>query len=51
MDFTSRSKTEGLGPLNYELTRGINIHPLVAVTPEDCALGVLTFGDGFAMPG
>lgn len=43
LDFTSRPKTEGLGPLNYELTRGINIHPLVAVTPEGLCLGVLDF--------
>lgn len=43
LDFTSRVKTEGLGPLNYELTRGISIHPMVAVTPESLCLGVLEF--------
>ena len=43
LDFTSRSKTEGLGPLNYELTRGIRIHPMIAVTPEGLCLGVLEF--------
>ena len=43
LDFTSRPKTEGLGPLNYELTRGINIHPMIAVTPEGLCLGVLEF--------
>jgi transposase Tn5 family protein/transposase-like protein len=41
LDFTSRPKTAGLGPLNYELTRGINIHPMLAVTPEGLCLGVL----------
>lgn len=43
LDFTSRPKTEGLGPLNYELTQGIHIHPMVAVTPEGLCLGVLEF--------
>ncbi len=43
LDFTSRPKIEGLGPLNYELTRGLHIHPTVAVTPEGLCLGVLGF--------
>ena len=43
LDFTSRPQTEGLGPLNYELTRGILLHPLIAVTPEGLCLGVLNF--------
>lgn len=43
LDFTSRKQTEGLGPLNYELTRGISIHPMLAVTPEGLCLGVLEF--------
>ncbi len=43
LDFTSKPKTEGLGPLNYELTRGIHIHPMVALTPEGLCLGVLEF--------
>lgn len=43
LDFTSKPKTEGLGPLNYELTRGIHIHPMLAVTPEGLCLGVLDF--------
>lgn len=41
LDFTSKTKTEGLGPLNFEGTRGINIHPMLAVTPEGLCLGVL----------
>lgn len=41
LDFTSKPKTEGLGPLNYEGTRGINIHPMLAITPERLCLGVL----------
>lgn len=41
LDFTSKPKTEGLGPLNYELTRGLHIHPLLALTPEGLCLGVL----------
>jgi hypothetical protein len=43
LDFTSRAETEGLGPLNYELTRGIHLHPMIAVTPERLCLGVLGF--------
>jgi hypothetical protein len=43
LDFTSKPKTEGLGPLNYELTRGIHIHPMLALTPEGLCLGVLEF--------
>jgi hypothetical protein len=43
LDFTRHAKTEGLGPLNYELTRGINLHPMIAVTPERLCLGVLGF--------
>jgi len=41
LDFTSRVKTEGLGPLNYQETRGLNIHPMLAITPESLCLGVL----------
>ena len=43
LDFTSKPKTEGLGPLNYEATQGIHIHPLLAFTPEGLCLGVLDF--------
>lgn len=43
LDFTSKPQTEGLGPLNYEQTRGIHIHPMVALTPEGLCLGVLEF--------
>ena len=43
LDFTSKPKTEGLGPLNYEATQGINIHPMLAFTPEGLCLGVLDF--------
>jgi hypothetical protein len=41
LDFTSKPRTEGLGPLNYDGTRGINIHPMLAITPEGLCLGVL----------
>ena len=41
LDYTSKTETQGLGPLNYEATRGINIHPMLAVTPEGLCLGVL----------
>lgn len=41
LDFTSKTATEGLGPLNYEATRGLNIHPMLALTPEGLCLGVL----------
>lgn len=43
LDFTSKPETEGLGPLSYESTRGIYIHPMLAVTPEGLCLGVLEF--------
>jgi len=43
LDFTSRTQTEGLGPLNYQFTRGIQIHPMLAVTPEGLCLGVVEF--------
>jgi hypothetical protein len=43
LDFTSKPETEGLGPLSYESTRGIYIHPMLAVTPESLCLGVLEF--------
>lgn len=43
LDYTSKTETQGLGPLNYEATRGINIHPMLAVTPEGLCLGVLDF--------
>ena len=41
LDYTSKPETQGLGPLNYESTRGINIHPMLSVTPEGLCLGVL----------
>jgi hypothetical protein len=41
LDFTSKSKVEGLGPLNYAGTRGLHIHPMLALTPERLCLGVL----------
>jgi hypothetical protein len=41
LDFTSKPKTEGLGPLNYDGTHGISIHPMLAITPEGLCLGVL----------
>lgn len=41
LDFTSKATVEGLGPLNYDGTQGINIHPMLAVTPERLCLGVL----------
>jgi hypothetical protein len=41
LDFTSKSKVEGLGPLNYDGTRGLHIHPMLAITPERLCLGVL----------
>lgn len=43
LDFTSKPKTEGMGPLNYELTRGLHIHPMLALAPEGLCLGVLEF--------
>ena len=41
LDFTSKPHIQGLGPLSYEATQGINIHPMLAITPEGLCLGVL----------
>lgn len=41
LDFTSKPQTEGLGPLNFEGTRGLHVHPMLGVTPEGVCLGVL----------
>lgn len=41
LDFTSRVKTEGLGPLSYEGTLGLYIQPMLMITPERLCLGVV----------
>lgn len=40
LDFNGQD-IEGLGPLSYESTRGMYLHPTYAVTPGRTALGVL----------
>ena len=40
LDFNGRD-IAGLGPLNYEAQRGLNVHPTYAVTPVREPLGVL----------
>jgi hypothetical protein len=40
LDFTG-AKIEGLGPLGYELTLGLYVHPTLAVTPERLCLGTV----------
>lgn len=41
LDFTGRSRLQGLGPLSYEAALGLYIHPTLAVTPERLCLGVV----------
>lgn len=41
LDFTSRPQIQGLGPLTYESSLGLYIHPTLAVTPDRLCLGVL----------
>lgn len=41
LDYTSKSQIQGLGPLTYESSIGLYIHPTLAVTPERLCLGVL----------
>jgi len=41
MDFTSKPKTEGLGPLSYEKQIGFYIHPTLITTPDRIPLGVI----------
>ncbi len=41
IDFTSKPKTEGLGPLNYEKQIGFYIHPTLITTPDRIPLGVI----------
>ena len=41
LDYTSKSQIQGLGPLTYENSIGLYIHPTLAVTPERLCLGVL----------
>lgn len=40
LDFNGQ-EAEGLGPLNYEVRRGMYVHPTYAVTPQREPLGVL----------
>lgn len=41
LDYTSKSQIQGLGPLTYENSIGLYIHPTLAVTPQRLCLGVL----------
>jgi len=41
MDFSSKPKTEGLGPLSYEKQIGFYIHPTLITTPDRIPLGVI----------
>lgn len=43
VDYTSKSTIEGLGILDSPLTRGLLIHPTLAVTPTRVPLGVVDF--------
>ena len=41
IDYTSHQATEGLGPLESPLKRGVFVHTTLAVTPDGTPLGVL----------
>jgi Transposase DNA-binding/Transposase Tn5 dimerisation domain len=41
LDYTSTPQVQGLGPLTYESSIGLYIHPTLAITPERLCLGVL----------
>lgn len=41
LDYTSKPQIEGLGPLTYECSVGLYIHPTLAITPDRLCLGVL----------
>lgn len=41
LDYTSKPQIQGLGPLTYESSLGLYIHPTLAITPDRLCLGVL----------
>src|SRR5579885_2847316 len=41
LDYTSKPRIQGLGPLTYPASNGLHLHPTLAVTPEQLCLGVL----------
>jgi hypothetical protein len=41
LDYTGKPQMEGLGPLTYESSLGLYIHPTLAITPDRLCLGVL----------
>jgi hypothetical protein len=41
IDYTSKNTVEGLGILESAYTKGLLIHPLIAVTPERISLGMV----------
>lgn len=41
LDYTDKPQVQGLGPLTYEFSVGLYIHPTLAVTPDRLCLGVL----------
>ena len=41
LDYTSKPRVQGLGPLTYESTSGLYVHPTLAITPERLCLGAL----------
>ena len=41
LDYTSKPQIEGLGPLTYQASSGLHLHPTLAVTPDRLCLGVL----------
>jgi hypothetical protein len=41
LDYTSKPQVQGLGPLTYEYSLGLYIHPTLAITPERLCLGAL----------
>jgi hypothetical protein len=40
LDFTSKKSVNGLGMLEVSYTRGLFLHPTLAITPDRCCLGL-----------
>lgn len=41
LDYTSKPQIQGLGPLTYQESLGLYLHPTLAVTPDRLCLGVM----------
>ena len=51
IDYTTKTDIEGLGSLDYEARRGLYLHPMIAVTPDRCCHGLLSYQRVIREPG